>query len=279
MGKYWQGNRTRQLLAIAAIVAFAAQLTLALQVLPQGLASEFGDIKEAKKAYALLENLAKDAVSLDDNLGRKRVSISNRIVAYDFRPASAATLTSRPDRLTGPLEVLIRAEALGRDFRVCASTQVFWVRPLEQVRSITAKVVDAAYKTGSEDEWNSEKQTYETQVGAEFTVLEKELLAYADKEGLGVRTSRGPVQGYQVEIRIDPPRAHVKFMPFLNYKRCVAFNLNLKDYWVDLNAGTQTLIGKYHYLAEWPPSLNGPDEGNFDIYGDGVTLTFQPKAN
>jgi hypothetical protein len=278
MRKRWQGHRRSRLLAIVPFIAVAAELTLAPQIAPRELASGFGDVKDSKKAYILLDNLAKDAVSLDDNLGRNRVSISNGILVYDFRPALDATLTSRPDRLIGPLEILIRADALGRDFRSFTPTQLFWVRPLEQLKTLAAQMVNAAYKT-SEDEWPSEKQRYEAQVEAEFTVIEKELLAYADKAGLDVRTNRGSVQGYRVDVRIDPPRARVKYMPFLNYKRCVAFALNLKDYWLDLNAGTQTLIGKYHYLAEWPLALNGPEEGNFDINGDGMTLTFQPKGN
>lgn len=67
-------------------------------------------------------------------------------------------------------------------------------------------------------------------------------------------------------------------MPFLDYKRCLYFNLPLEEHWNDLSAGTQNLIGRYHYKAEWPPSLHGPEEGNFDVTAD-TKLTFNPKAN
>jgi hypothetical protein len=279
MRRHREDKSTRQVLALAAFMAGLSQLTLAEQVPPRRLPSEFGDAKDPKQAYTRIENLAKDAVSQDANIGRNRVSISNGILAYDFRPASQDILASRPDRLTSPLEILIRAEALERDFRLYTPSESFWVRPLDQLRKLAAEMVDAAYEVASEDEWRGRKQEYESEVGSEMAVLAKELLAYADNSGLDAKATKGSVQGYHVEIRIDPPRAHVKYMPFLNYKRCIAFKLDLKDYWLDLNAGKQTLIGKYHYLAEWPPSLNGPDDGNFEVTEEGMMLTFQPRGN
>jgi len=279
MGKNGEKTSARRVLILAGLIAISTQLTPATQVQPRRLPSEFGDAKDPKQAYMLIENLAKEAVALDRNLGRIRVSIANGVLLYDFAPAPDSSLASRPARLTRPLEILIRTEAVGRDLRLCMPSQQFWVSRLEQLRGLAAKMVEAAYDAASEDEWLSRKQVYEAEVETKFADLAKQLLAYADKSRLDARASRGSVQGYRVEIRVDPPKAHVKYMPFLNYKRCTAFNLSPNDYWLDLDVGTRTLIGKYHYIAEWPPSLNGPEEGNFEITGEVKILRFHPKAN
>ena len=140
----------------------------------QDTPSGFGDAENAPKAYALLKSLAAEAVAFDENLGRNRVSLSNGIIAYDFRPAQRNVVVSRPDRLTGALEVLIRAGALDRDFRFCMPTQKFWVAPLDQAGSLAKKMLNAAYATASEAEWKSAQQRYDAQVQAEFAVLERE---------------------------------------------------------------------------------------------------------
>jgi hypothetical protein len=216
-------------------------------------------------------------VKLDNNLGRNRLRISDKVVVYDFSPAADAMLTSRPDRLTSPLEILIRADVLDRDFHTYLPAQVFWVGPVAQLRTVAAKEVDEAFKAASDEQWNSEKQEYEAQTQAAVGVLEKGLLAYAAKAGLDVRSARGPVQGFLVQVRIEP-KGHVKYMRYLDYKKCMAHIADFEDYWVDLEAGTQQLIGKYHYLAEWPPSLSKPYEGDIDINADGIVLAFEPRG-
>jgi hypothetical protein len=276
MSSLCQTERTPRTPIVAVLLAATAPLALGLPMLSQGTPSGLGDVKNAPKAYALLKSLAKEAVAFDENLGRNRVSISNGIVVYDFRPARGATVVSRPDRITTALEILIRAAALDRDFRLCMPAQVFWVTALDHVQSLAQKMVNAAYTTASEEEWQPAEQAYEAQVQAEFAALEKALLAYADKAGLDARGSRGSVEGYKTTVRIDPPGARVRFMPFLTYRKCVVFSLNFNDYWLDLTAGSRPLIGKYHYLAEWPPSLSGPREGNFDVDGEGATVTISP---
>jgi|HubBroStandDraft_6_1064221.scaffolds.fasta_scaffold49406_2 hypothetical protein len=274
-------NVTEKAVRLTACILLLTSLTLTLgqQIHAERPLSEFGDVKDPKKAFALLENLATESVSLDGNLGRNRVSIENGMIAYDFRPAANANLGSRPDRLTAPLEYLIRIEALNRDFRATLPTEKFWIGPLERIRGLAEAMVEAAYGSTSEDEWSSKKQAYEEEVGKEFAGLADELIAYGKKSRLDLTGTRGTVEGYRVEIHVDPPKARVRYMPFLSYKKCMLFKLNLNDYWLDLGAGTRSLIGRYHYIAEWPPSLNGPEEGNFEVNAEGMTLTFQPKEN
>jgi hypothetical protein len=267
---------TQGILAIVAMIVTLVQLVFALPQVPQAPASDFGEIKDSKQAFALLNDLAKDAVSTDSNLGRTRVSISAGVLSYDFQPAPDSSI-SRPNRLTSPLELLIRIEALTRDFQRSVPTESFWAPPLDHLRSVAASMVEGAFSAPAEDQWLSRKQEFEDRVGQDFALLAQETLAFARKAGLDVVATRGSVGGYKVEVRIDPPKAHIKFMTFLDYRRCNAFKLDLKNYWVDLYAGQHMLIGKYRYLAEWPASLSEADEDNFDITEEGTTLTFRPK--
>lgn len=270
---------TRQWIrATFACVVLSWGVVAGRHLVAQKVLSDFGEVKDPGQAYELLEGLAENAVSEDANLGRNRVSISDRVLTYDFRPASEDSLTSHPSRVTGSLELLIRVGALRRDFRQYLPTEGFWAPRLERVQNLSAEMLKSAYNTTSDGEWLAKLQDDEDQVAQEFAALDAGLVAYAQKSGLDVKSTKGIPQGYKVEIRIDPPKAHLKFMPLLDYRRCVAFKLDLKDYWVELNPGTHTLIGRYHYLAEWPLSLHGPDEDNFEITEEGMTLTFQPKG-
>ena len=267
----------KRVLGIAAVLVISVPVVAALQKAPPTLSSDFGQVKDARQAYALVVELAQDAVSTDPNLGRNRVSVSDGVLVYDFQPAPETSLTSRPSRLTTPLELLIRIDALSRDFHSAIPTQEFWGPPLERLRGLASHMVDAAFHSPSEDQWRLRKQKYEDQVGQEFAALAKEVRAFASKTKLDVKTARGSSNGYKVEIRIEPPKAHVKFMTYLDYRKCKAFKLNLEDYWVDLDPGIHALIGKYHYLAEWPASLNGPEEANFEVTDD-MPRTFVPKG-
>lgn len=268
----------QQIRSIFAFLVLSAQVAVGPGVAQQAL-SEFGEVKDADQANKLLVALAKDAVSEDSNLGRNRVSILDRTLTYDFQPVREDVLTSHPGRMTGCLEILIRVDALRRDFRRYLPTERFWSPPLERIQNLAARMLEAAYKTSSDDEWRKSKQGYEDQVAGEFAALDSELFAYARMDGLDLKSTRGVQQGYKVEIRIEPAKARLKFMPFLDYRRCIAFKLNLIDYWVVLSPGMHTLIGKYRYLADWPASLSGPEEDNFEIGEEGMKLTFQPKGN
>ena len=276
ISKFWCSHQ--QMRAIFAFLVFSAQV-VAGPGFAQQAHSEFGEVKGTDQAYKLLVALAKNAVSDDSNLGRNRVSISDRTLMYDFQPVGEDSLTAHPGRLTSCLEILIRVEALRRDFQRYLPNEQFWGPPLKRIQNLTSRMLQAAYNSTSEDEWRKSNQGYEDQVAGEFAALEGELVAYARTAGLDMKSTRGAQQGYKVEIRIEPAKARLKFMPFLDYRRCIAFKLNLKDYWVVLSPGTHTLIGKYRYLAEWPPSLSGPEEDNFEIAEEGMKLTFQPKGN
>jgi hypothetical protein len=66
-------------------------------------------------------------------------------------------------------------------------------------------------------------------------------------------------------------------MTLLEYKKCIDSHTPFTDQWNDMVEGDVKLIGRYHYLAEWPTELNGPEEGNFEIRESGA-ITFRPNA-
>jgi len=264
-------------LVFAAFIALFVPLTLAQAPLQTSLLG-FGDVKDPGQAYTLLESLAKAALT-DENVGRIRVSLTNGILTYNFLPASEAAPASRPDRLAVPLEILIRVEVLRRDFQACASAQAFWVGSLQHVQSLVRDMVRTAYETSSEDEWKSKKKVYEDRVGAEFAVLKENLLAFAKTAGLNVAEARGPAPGFEATVVIGPPKARVRYMPWLTYQKCVAFHDDLDKWWNELSSGKQQLIGRYAFLAEWPPSLDGPVAGNFEVNNDGATVDLHPRGH
>jgi hypothetical protein len=245
---------------------------------PQNRSSGSTTDPNAKAANALVEQLVADALALRETSGRTRVSIADGVITYDFRPVPAAALANRPDCLTGPLELLIRSAAIRRDFRALLVKETFWVAPLDRVDSLATSMVEAKYAVAGDEECRARQQQGKTAADAEFTKLEVALRAYAAKSGLGTVGTRGFPEAYRVEISIDPAKARIRFMPFLDYKRCLYFNLPLEERWNDLTPGTHNLIGRYHYRAEWPTALNGPEESNFDVTAN-TRITFTPKAN
>ena len=231
-----------------------------------------------KAAYELMQKLVADALEIPESTGRTRLAIANGVITYDFRPEPLSSLASRPDRMTGALELLIRAAALRRDFRSVLPAETFWTAPLQRTEALAAGMIGVAYAVADEKQCAEKQQALNIAAQAEYKALENGVRAYAQRSGLGTVGSRGFSDGFQVEVLVEPPKAKIRYMPFLDYKRCQYFNLPLDEHWNDLNSGTHNLIGHYRYRAEWPASLNGPEEGNFNILRD-TKLTFTPKVN
>jgi hypothetical protein len=243
-------------------------------VLPPGS----GQIRDPQQAYTTLRMLAGDALAIEDSAGRKRVWIADGVLHYDLRAEALTALAARPDCFTRPLEVLTRSAALRRDLTATIPNDKFWNQPLERSETLAKNMVRVAYQTTDLELCAMRQKPYETQAQTEFQSLGKGLDDYARNAGLSTIGTRGVPTGFKVQIHIDPPRARIRFMPFLDYKRCQYFSLPLDEHWNDLQEGTEELIGRYHYRAEWPASLNGPEEGNFDIHENGA-ITFRPRAN
>ena len=66
-------------------------------------------------------------------------------------------------------------------------------------------------------------------------------------------------------------------MTLLEFKKCQYLKVPTEECrWNELLDTASEMIGWYHYRAEWPLELNGPEEGDFEIKKES-TITFKPK--
>jgi hypothetical protein len=251
-------------------VVFAVSVVLAATSGPMLLAELY-----RADAFSVLDSLSDQVLASDRYLGRTRiVLLSSKILHYDFAPDQSAVLAPR-DPVIRSLEALIRAKALGRDFASVFPTEIFWIQPLDHVRAIT-QALNGIGPEGAGKEGQLKERL--AQIDEQFQLLETATVQYAARHQLETESARDPAAPYKVEIRVEPPRARVRFMPLLCYIRARKFNTALDDQWIDLQTGTQHLIGRYRYVAEWPAELSGPVEGTFEIREDSV-ITFTPAKH
>jgi hypothetical protein len=228
-------------------------------------------------SLSLLTQLAAEQVAEDRTfLGKTRFRISqqDRTVFYDFSALPAEAVLSNNDRYTLPLEALIRAEALRRDFLAAVPRESFWVAPLESIRQAVGQCVrdvERAQATAL-----AVKNACAVDIERRFDALKASLLLFAAAQNFETAQGRGPTIGYRVQVKVEPPKARVRVMTLLEYKKSLYFKTPMDDHWIDLLAGEHDMIGRYRYRAEWPPELNGPEEGNFEVT-EPTTITFRPK--
>lgn len=223
----------------------------------------------AGDVFPVLDSLS-DQLILDRYFGRIRIALSStRTLHCDFATDQAAVLASK-DPVIRSLDALIRAKALRRDFAAVLPGETFWIQPLDRVRATVEGL--SALQIGSPTD---DKQFAEglRQIDELFRALEEATVQYAAHHQLETESPRDPAAPYKVEIRVQPPGARVRFMPLLCYIRSKKFNIPLDDQWIDLQEGTQHLIGKYRYFAQWPKELSSPIEGIFEVREDSV-ITF-----
>jgi hypothetical protein len=227
--------------------------------------------------FQRLKDLATEQLTSDLlYLGRSRFSIATdqKLITYDFSPFPLADILSANDSLAIPLEAVMRIEALRRDFGRVVQREGFWRAPLTNAEVIIRESLARSYQQ-SDNQLRQKLKFDSERIEEQFNNLETAVFDYADRKGLDVERSREPAKGYPVTIKIEPKLTRVRFMPFLAYRKCVYFKTPLDDEWNDLDEGTHTMIGRYHYRAEWPADLNGPEEGNFEIREE-TTVTFRP---
>jgi hypothetical protein len=224
-----------------------------------------------------LEDLAAEQIRFDDAfLGKQRFSVDqqNHTLSYDLRPMPLNFVLSETDPLAMQLEVLIRVEALRRDFAAAISDERFWPASLDGIQQIVERCVSTSGFNAQSDQ-----QRCIDEIDEQFEALKQSMADYATAHGFHLiepPQTRGPVAAYRVHITIDPPRARVRVMTLLEYKKYEHFKIPPDQYeWSDLLDSEADMIGWYHYRAEWPKELNGPEEGNIEIKKTG-TLTFRP---
>jgi hypothetical protein len=226
--------------------------------------------RETDSRASLLTDVVREELVADSALGRQRVSLSNGILHIDFSPAMPLASFGSQDHYGLPMEALMRAMALRRDFDRAFGSDRFWDPPLEAMEETARRAIDSG---GTADE--ASRASLTRAIDSRIDQLSASTLAFAQKRGLDLQAARDPVPGFDVEIHITPPDARIRFMPFLTYKECVALHTSLEDQWTDLTEGKHRLIGRYRYFARWGKGLGGDEESTFGVNGNTV-VTFSP---
>ena len=236
-----------------------------------------------EETMSLLGKLADEEIVSDDRfLGKTRFAIDSKAnsVLYDMTPVPLGLVFSDSDPLSIPMEAMIRTEALKRDLQKSVPTENFWIIPLANVQGSIKKCVDLLVHLKGNSALQKKEADCSADIAEQINHLDLAIQTFAkDRKSTLIQrpVERGPAVGYKVRVSIEPPRARVKFMTLLEYKKCINSHTPLTDQWNDMVEGDVKLIGRYHYLAEWPTELNGPEEGNFEIREPGA-ITFRPNA-
>lgn len=236
---------------------------------------------EKPPMWTILDQLGTEAISEDKLfLGKTRFTISKADGTYSYDPSAlpASSILRADDQYGKPLETLIRIKALRRDFGSAVPDATFWVAPLGDAEKA---VQDCVRELGaSKSPAKPAGQRCDTPVETSFRDLDTAVHDYAvgNKLQLVQWQKRDPAQGYKVTLNISPAKAHLYLMPLLEYKKCHYPGSPVQVcQWNEVLDPEVQMIGWYHYRADWPQDLNGPDEGDFEITKPG-TLTFTPKS-
>lgn len=231
----------------------------------------------------LLKRLAEEQLASDGKfLGKTRFSIDQQshTFFYDLDAMPPSLVLSNSDPYAKSLEALIRVESLRRDFASTIPHGTFWPASLDSVEGAIERCVrDLENSESAPDAAESPEECFH-QVDERFDALKTSILTYTATRGLKYSEpskEREPVIGYRVHVIIDPPKARVKVMTYLTYKKYQYSNTPQEKYqWNDLLASDSDMIGWYHYRAEWPAELNGTEEGDFEVKGPSK-ITFKPN--
>jgi hypothetical protein len=263
---------------IYGVLSLAAIFCLVYQAI--GQLSSNASVEET---LSLLNKLAAEEIASEDSfLAKTRFAVDSRanIVLYDMTPAPIGMVLSDSDPLSIPMEAMIRTEALRRDLQKSVPTETFWIAPLANVQGSIKKCVDSLVHLKDKSGLQQKEDDCSAGIAGQINYLDQSMQTFARDRRLTLTqrsVERAPVIGYKVRVSIEPARARVKFMTLLEYKKCISSHSPLTDQWNDMPEGDLKLIGRYHYLADWPPELNGPEEGNFEIREPGA-ITFRPSV-
>lgn len=266
----------------ARVVGLTSHTKIAQEGLKSSDAQHSSD-SDRQDSMKLLRRLAKEQVVADVKfLGKTRFSIDqqSKTFFYDLSPMPLNVVLSDRDPYARPLEALIRVESLRRDFGSTIPNETFWSASLDSVeRAIQHCVQDLESLQPAQDAGRN-PQECSRGLEQQFDKLKTSISTYASGHRLEFTEplqTRDPVIGYRVHIKIDPPKARVRVMTLLEYKKFLYFQTPKEKYqWSDLLTSDNDMIGWYHYRAEWPAELNGPEEGDFEIKKPG-TITFKPN--
>ena len=244
----------------------------------KGLAARFAALDEYAVPFSLLKDLADQAIRQDPAfLGKVRFSAhpEDRTFSINLAAVPSDLLLSKSDTNAPVLDALIRVAALRRDLQAAFPGEDSWRAEADGVEQAAKRCMQASGSGGSA---GADPETCLDQIDGSFSIFRKAVIAFATAKGLKERNedTRG-IPGYPVHVAIMPPRAKLKVMTLLEYKKCQYLQKPKEQYeWTDLVGSTFQMIGKYRYRVEWPADLNGPEEGDIEITGP-QTLTFTPS--
>lgn len=241
-----------------------------------------GSDSDNQGSMILLSRLASEQILTDhDFLGRTRFRVDQqgRTVFCDLKPVPTNFVLSEGDPYASALEALIREDSLRRDFRAAIPDEKFWVLPLDSIEQTVQRCVRDAESSRFRQSAAGNQQECTNNIRQQFDKLRTLIATYASEHNFKLvepPETRDPTPGYRVHVKIDPAKARVRVMTLLEYKKYQYFKTPKEQYqWNDLLDSENDMIGWYHYRAEWPPELNGAEEGDFDIEKPG-TITFKP---
>lgn len=236
----------------------------------------------AESSLRVLKKLAAEQITTDPEfLGQTRFSIDQQkhSLFYDPRSLPSNVVLSDTDPYARILEALIRVQALRRDFAASIPDDKFWLAPLQSIEQTVQRCILDIDASQSRNIPPANEAACSKHIDEQFDALKPLILGYAGTHGLEIVPppgSRGFGNGYRVQIKVDPPRARVRLMTLLEFKKYQYFKTPSGQYqWNDILDADNDLIGWYHYRVEWPADLNGPEEGDIEIKKPGV-LTFRP---
>jgi hypothetical protein len=233
-------------------------------------------------SMTVLMKLATEQIRIDTAfLGKRRFSFNpqSRVLSYDLNSVPSNLVLSSGDKYADALEALVRVESLRRDFHATIPNEKFWLAPLESIqRAIERCVQDLEISTNNGSTASREECSHN--IDQQFEKLRVLIATYAVAHHLRVAESpnlREAAPGYQVHVEIEPPTARLRVMTLLEFKKCQYLKISTEQCrWNEFLDTESKMIGWYHYRAEWPPELNGPEEGDFEIR-KASTITFKPK--
>jgi hypothetical protein len=249
----------------------------------QGVDTQHGSGADQQGLMKLLMRLAKEQVVADDKfLGETRFSIDQQshTYFYDLSPMPLKVVLSDQDPSASPLEALIRVESLRRDFGSTIPNERFWSVSLDSVEQAIRRCVQDLDNPRPAQNAVGNPHCCSKSVSEQFDKLKTSISTYASAHDLKFTEPLGkrePVLGYRTRVVIDPPKARVRVMTLLEYKKYQYFQTPEEKYqWNDLLGSDYNMIGWYHCRAEWPAELNGPDQGDFEVKKPGI-VTFKPN--
>jgi hypothetical protein len=237
--------------------------------------------RPTSNALKLLDQLVEEEVASDTNfLGRTRFRIlsDQNELTYDLAADPPSAVLSEKDPLAVPLEALLRVKCLRRDFQREAPGTDFWVRPLAQASQAARQAVDDFLSATNGTSRQRQLELRAKEIEASFATLEDGIRGFAAQRGLDIERRRGINDSYDVWVEIEPPRARLRYMTYLAYRKSTLpppLAVPLDEQWNTLLPGKNELIGRYHCLADWPAELGGTETNDFTIRRN-CSLVFRP---